>query len=338
MAARVVVLPEPVGPVTRINPRCSSASLRTASGSPISWNEGPPNRSFRRTIEIEPRCRNTFARKRPTFATEYAKSTSPRSANVALRSCGTMPSAIACVSIGPSGSRSRRIKPWGNRIIGGDPTLTWRSDPSPLTSSSSHELNSGTIGAPVSISSLPGRSIVGRGAARRAFVPSARSEADFSPPGPAVVSVLASREPANGRPLGEGLERRHPEGRPRRGEHPLEQPVMHRAHERSMLVQQISERAITKRDLHRLLARTSEPRREPRPGEPVLQRGKVRTGRSFRARSRGGRMQRQADRQLTDRDRTTGEPEVPVQAVAGVLRECLVHLDRERLRHGAPRS
>ena len=168
MAARVVVLPEPVGPVTRINPRCSSASLRTASGSPISWNEGPPNRSFRRTIEIEPRCRKTFARKRPTFATEYAKSTSPRSANAAFRSCGTMPSAIACVSIGPSGSRSRRIKPWGNRIIGGDPTLTWRSDPSPLTSSSSHELNSGTIGAPVSISSLPGRSIVGRGAARRA--------------------------------------------------------------------------------------------------------------------------------------------------------------------------
>jgi len=55
-------------------------------------------------------------------------------------------------------------------------------------------------------------------------------------------------------------------------------------------------------------------------------------------RPEGVRMQRQADRQLTDRDRTTGEPEVPVQAVAGVLRECLVHLDRERLRHGAPRS
>src|SRR2546430_7745108 len=63
---------------------------------------------------------------------------------------------------------------------------------------------------------------------------------------------------------------------------------MHRAHERSMLVQQIPERAITKGDLHRLLAGASEARGETRPGEPVLQRGEVRAGRSFRARSRRG--------------------------------------------------
>ena len=70
IAASVVVLPDPVGPVTRISPRCSSASAFIDSGSPISSKLGPPKRSFRRTIEIEPRCRKTFARKRPTLATE----------------------------------------------------------------------------------------------------------------------------------------------------------------------------------------------------------------------------------------------------------------------------
>ena len=41
-----------------------------AFGSPISSKEGPPKRSFRKTIETEPRCLKTFARNLPTFATE----------------------------------------------------------------------------------------------------------------------------------------------------------------------------------------------------------------------------------------------------------------------------
>ncbi len=66
IAARVVVFPEPVGPVTSTRPRGSSASRRTTSGIPISSNVGPPNRSVRSTSEIEPRWRKTFTRNRPT--------------------------------------------------------------------------------------------------------------------------------------------------------------------------------------------------------------------------------------------------------------------------------
>src|SRR3954466_11565588 len=182
MAARVVVLPDPVGPVTRISPRCSSASVRTTSGSPISSNDGPPKRSFRSTIDTEPRCRKTFARKRPTLATEYAKSTSPRSLNRAFRSSGITPSAIACVSIGLSGTRSSRTKPWVKRTSGGDPTFTCRSDPLALTSSSSQELNSGTIVWSIggcAPSRLSSRGTSPRG--RSHGFPSAGSPGDFSP-------------------------------------------------------------------------------------------------------------------------------------------------------------
>ena len=70
MADSVVVLPEPVGPVTRIKPRCSSAICRTASGRPTSANVGPPKLRRRRTMLVDPRWWKTFVRNRPTSFTE----------------------------------------------------------------------------------------------------------------------------------------------------------------------------------------------------------------------------------------------------------------------------
>ena len=63
---------------------------------------------------------------------------------------------------------------------------------------------------------------------------------------------------------------------------------MDRADEVTMLVEQIAERAVTQGDLHGLLAGAPEPRREPGPGERLLQRGQVRAGRSLRTRPRSG--------------------------------------------------
>jgi hypothetical protein len=67
IADSVVVFPEPVGPVTRTSPRGRSARSSTINGSPSSSAEGEPMRTSRMTRLIEPRCRNTFTRKRPTF-------------------------------------------------------------------------------------------------------------------------------------------------------------------------------------------------------------------------------------------------------------------------------
>ena len=81
----------------------------------------------------------------------------PRSRTSPCGPPGSSPSAIACVSIGLSGSRSSRTGRAASAIIGGEPTFTCRSDPSPSTSSSSQELNSGTIGEYVHRSSAPSR-------------------------------------------------------------------------------------------------------------------------------------------------------------------------------------
>ncbi len=65
MAARVVVLPEPVGPVTSTRPRCSLDSRPTTSGRP-SWSKLAADvRTRRKIMATEPRWRNTFTRNRP---------------------------------------------------------------------------------------------------------------------------------------------------------------------------------------------------------------------------------------------------------------------------------
>ena len=66
MAARVVVFPDPVGPVTSTNPRCAMDSSETTGGSPSSSNEGLPMRMRRMAMLTDPRCLNTLQRNRPT--------------------------------------------------------------------------------------------------------------------------------------------------------------------------------------------------------------------------------------------------------------------------------
>ncbi len=76
IAASVVVLPDPVGPVTSTRPRWCSVSLRHAGGRPSSSNDGMSLCTRRSTRPTEPRWRMTLTRKRPSPDTEYAKSAS----------------------------------------------------------------------------------------------------------------------------------------------------------------------------------------------------------------------------------------------------------------------
>jgi hypothetical protein len=64
--ARVVDLPEPVGPVTSTSPRGSSASLTTEGIRPISAGEGIFAGMTRSTAPTPLRCSWTFTRKRET--------------------------------------------------------------------------------------------------------------------------------------------------------------------------------------------------------------------------------------------------------------------------------
>ena len=70
MPARVVVLPEPVGPVTRTRPRGSSASWPTAGGSPRSSSGMAPTATRRKTMPTVPRLRKALTRNRPTPESE----------------------------------------------------------------------------------------------------------------------------------------------------------------------------------------------------------------------------------------------------------------------------
>ena len=56
IAASVVLLPEPVGPVTRTRPRGLSAILAITGGRPKSWNVSTLKGICRMTIETQPRC------------------------------------------------------------------------------------------------------------------------------------------------------------------------------------------------------------------------------------------------------------------------------------------
>ena len=69
IAARVVVLPEPVGPVTRIRPRGSSDSWRTTGGRPSSSNEGLPDADEPADEGVMPRWRKALTRNRPRPST-----------------------------------------------------------------------------------------------------------------------------------------------------------------------------------------------------------------------------------------------------------------------------
>ena len=66
MPARVVDLPEPVGPVTRTRPRGSVANAETTAGRPRPSSGSAPMATRRNTMPAEPRCRNALTRNRPS--------------------------------------------------------------------------------------------------------------------------------------------------------------------------------------------------------------------------------------------------------------------------------
>src|SRR3954469_9072749 len=132
--ASVVVLPEPVGPVTSTSPRGSMASEARTGGRPRSVSGMAPTLTRRNTRPHEPRERNALTRNRPTPDSEYAKSASLDLWNSSTRSSRSTSLTICAVS---AALRSRvcslRRRP-SMRTRGGEPTLQCRSEPPHSTS------------------------------------------------------------------------------------------------------------------------------------------------------------------------------------------------------------
>ena len=76
IAASVVLLPEPVGPVTSTRPRGRSASLAVIGGSLSSSKVLTEKGIIRTTIDTQPRCLKTLPRKRAMFWMPKEKSSS----------------------------------------------------------------------------------------------------------------------------------------------------------------------------------------------------------------------------------------------------------------------
>jgi hypothetical protein len=70
IAASVVDLPWPVGPVTSTKPFSSLVRFFTASGNPNESRSGMVKGMRRMVAAIEPLCRNTFTRNRASPLTE----------------------------------------------------------------------------------------------------------------------------------------------------------------------------------------------------------------------------------------------------------------------------
>ncbi len=82
MAASVVDLPEPVGPVTRISPLGRSDSSRTTFGSPSSSKLRILKGMVRMAAATAPRCMKMLARKRDSPLMPKERSSSFSSSNL----------------------------------------------------------------------------------------------------------------------------------------------------------------------------------------------------------------------------------------------------------------
>ena len=90
MLARLVVLPEPVGPVTRSRPRGRMISRLMASGMPICSNVRNWLGMRRSTMPMLPRCLKTATRKRKPSVNSMAKSAPPFSCSSCWQRSGVM--------------------------------------------------------------------------------------------------------------------------------------------------------------------------------------------------------------------------------------------------------
>ncbi len=86
IAARVVDLPDPVGPVSRTMPFLSCAISLSCAGSPRSATVGIWFGMTRRTMLWLPRCEKTFTRKRVRLARLYDRSVDPVRRSFSARS------------------------------------------------------------------------------------------------------------------------------------------------------------------------------------------------------------------------------------------------------------
>ncbi len=127
--ARVVDLPEPVGPVTRTRPCRSSVNIRTESGMPSVSNGGISWGMARKTPATVPRCWKTFSRKRPTPGIECEVSSSFSASNFSRSDLVRTPKSM---------SRIVSLSSWGHPSMGrtapcslmqpGMPAVRCRSD------------------------------------------------------------------------------------------------------------------------------------------------------------------------------------------------------------------
>ena len=95
MAARVVDLPEPVGPVTTINPLCNMENFFSTAGSGASnFSKSSNDKTllgiWRKTAAMPFFWVKKLARKRETPVISYPKSTSPVSSNVLILYSGAI--------------------------------------------------------------------------------------------------------------------------------------------------------------------------------------------------------------------------------------------------------
>ena len=107
IAASVVDLPEPVGPVTSTMPFFSLPTLYSSAGNFSASSVGMPSGMTRRTIAYVPRCEKTFTRKRVFCGIEYERSTDPLVSSVRVSSRSPRSMYIAIISVWYGVSRGR---------------------------------------------------------------------------------------------------------------------------------------------------------------------------------------------------------------------------------------
>ena len=128
MAATVVVLPDPVGPVMRIRPRGSSARRRIAAGRPRVSKPGMLAGTSRRTRPSVLWWRKTFTRNRLPSPAVRAKSTSPARASWSDRSGGRIEVTIRSMSAACTTSKVVLATSPSSRSQGREPALTCTSE------------------------------------------------------------------------------------------------------------------------------------------------------------------------------------------------------------------
>src|SRR5437016_398102 len=129
IAASAVDFPDPVTPVTNTSPRGFKAMVSSTPGSLSSLTAFTSYGIARKTKASVPRCWNTLVRNRPTPGTPIAKSASLCSANSLTWRGVMICSASPFNSSGLSACCCSGMSSPATRIVGGRPTLRWRSDP-----------------------------------------------------------------------------------------------------------------------------------------------------------------------------------------------------------------